>query len=108
MPPKTANLFAESTVQRPGEGAGEYRTRIVREAAEREASHKQELAQQISLHNTPTQRIRWWEHLHAIALPRAATHPLLQAVADQTGLSLSEIQDEQRRRLSATTAVAAI
>jgi hypothetical protein len=98
MLPKINNPFSDATTARPGEGAGEHRTRVVREAAERQAYHQQELAQQVSLHNSPTQRIRWWEHLHAITLPRSATHPLLQAVADQTGLSLLEIQDEQRRR----------
>jgi hypothetical protein len=104
MSTKPSSLFPDSINHRTGEGTGEYRTRVVREAAERAASHRQELAQQISLHNTPTQRIRWWEHLHAIALPRSSGHPLLQAIADQTGLTLTEIQAEQRRRQPSASA----
>jgi hypothetical protein len=50
--------------------------------------------------HTPEERIRLWEKLHVLSLPRIATHPLLSLIASQTALTLQQVQDEQRRRTS--------
>jgi hypothetical protein len=97
---RASNLF----LPLPGEAHSEYRVRIAREQAERSARRQQDLDEQTSLHNTPFQRITWWERLHALYLPRDPQHPLLEVVAKQTGLSLEQIQHEQQRRLAATAA----
>ena len=102
---KPVESIVTAHLQLPGEGNGEYRVRIAREKAEREAHHQQELKQQAATHNTPYQRIRWWEHLHALTLPRTSNHPLLQVVANQTGLSLEQVRDEQTRRSIAAATV---
>lgn len=46
----------------------------------------------------PSERIRRWEDLHALALPRAAEHPLLAVIAALTKLTLDDVRDEQQRR----------
>jgi hypothetical protein len=82
----------------PGELNADYRARIVRQQLEASEDRQQRLREQTSKQNTPERRIRIWEHLHALALPRTAMHPLLAVVATQTGLTLEQVQDEQRHR----------
>jgi hypothetical protein len=61
----------------------------------------QERQQQIGLLtsplSTPEERIRLWEKLHALNLPRSPTHKLLRIIADQTELSLEQVLEVQRR-----------
>ena len=82
----------------PGELNADYRARIVRQQVEAAEDRQQRLREQTSMQNSPERRIRIWEHLHALSLPRVATHPLLAVVASQTGLTLEQVQDEQRQR----------
>jgi len=82
----------------PGEGNSEYRVRVAREMAERSARRQQEMDEQTSPLNTPYQRIGWWERLHVLRLPVDPKHPLLNVVAQHTGLSLEQIRVEQQRR----------
>ncbi len=71
-----------------------------REAAEDERK-REELFQQSAATNSAEMRIRIWERRHGLALPRDPDHPLLQRVARATGLSVADIQEEQRQRLTA-------
>jgi hypothetical protein len=98
---RTGGLF----LPLPGEANSDYRVRIAREQAERSARRQQDLDEQTSQHNTPFQRISWWERLHVMRLPVDAAHPLLDVVAKQTGLSIEQIHREQQRRQAATTPV---
>ncbi len=54
----------------------------------------------MSIRNTPGERIRIWERLHGLTLPRDPTHRLLAVVATATDLALEQVLEEQRRRLS--------
>jgi hypothetical protein len=92
------NVARAAMLPLPGELNADYRARIVRQQAEAAEDRQQKLTEQTSMLNTPERRIRIWEHLHALPLPRAATHPLLNVVAAQTGLTLEQVQDEQRKR----------
>ena len=74
------------------------RAAVQREEAERAAERKEQIASQSSPLNTPEDRIRIWERLHALALPRSATHRLVRVIATQTELSVQQVQEEQRRR----------
>jgi hypothetical protein len=65
---------------------------------ERAASRLRDLVAQASPHNEPQMRITTWERLHALSLPRAPDHPLTRLIAAQTGLTLSQVHDEQGRR----------
>jgi hypothetical protein len=46
----------------------------------------------------PSERIRIWERLHGLPLPRNPTHKLLNVIAAATDLQLEQVQEEQRLR----------
>jgi hypothetical protein len=82
----------------PGESTGDYRARIAERQAEALEQRQRDLAEQASDINTPAARIRIWERLHQIALPRDPSHGVLAVVAANTGLSVEEVRVEQRQR----------
>ncbi len=84
-----------------GEPLGDYRARLIAERAEALERRQRELAEQVSIQNTPADRIRIWERLHEIALPRDPRHRLLQVIADATRLGLDQVLSEQQARASA-------
>jgi hypothetical protein len=92
------NAVRAATLPLPGELNADYRERMARIQADAAESRRRELSEQVSMSNSPERRIQIWEHLHALPLPRSATHPLLAVVANQTGLTLEQVQDEQRKR----------
>jgi hypothetical protein len=81
-----------------GESVTDYRVRIAQHQAEALEQRRRELAEQASDANTPAARIRIWERLHQIALPRNPAHRVLHVIAANTGLSLEEVLAEQRQR----------
>ncbi len=83
------------------------RARMLRERAEAEERRAHALKQQRSDSNAPAARIRIWEELHHLVLPRDPAHRVLQVVADQTGLTLAEVQEAQRLRGPGTTPIPA-
>jgi hypothetical protein len=83
-----------------GELNADYRVRIAREQAEAVEKRQQELLEQMSDRNSAEVRVRIWERVHAVQLPRATNHRLLQVVATQTGLTLDQVRDEQQRRVT--------
>lgn len=56
------------------------------------------LVDQRSPENPPEARVRIWERLHQVRLPRDPAHAILPRVAEQTGLSLADVQEVQRSR----------
>lgn len=76
----------------------EHRLRVQQADQERAALRASELATQISPVNGAEERIRIWERLHALPLPRSTTHVLVKVIATQTCLSLDQVHAEQRRR----------
>jgi hypothetical protein len=76
------------------------RAQAIRAAEERAQERARLIERQSSSLHTPEERIRLWENLHVLSLPRASTHPLLSLIALQTALTLQQVQDEQRRRAS--------
>jgi hypothetical protein len=60
-----------------------------------------ELAEQVSIRNMPSERIRIWERLHGLPLPRDPTHNLLSVIAAATDLQLEQVLEEQRLRRAA-------
>lgn len=57
-----------------------------------------DLAEQSSTLNTPEARIRMWEKVHEIELPRDPKHRLLSVIARGTELTLDQVLAEQRQR----------
>ncbi|HEY7888394.1 MAG TPA: hypothetical protein VIC29_09240 [Steroidobacteraceae bacterium] len=76
-----------------------YPARIVREQAEEAERAQRERIEQSCELNTPATRIRAWERLHRLTLPRGSAHSVLSVVAEATHLTLEEVREEQRRRL---------
>ena len=75
-----------------------YAERAAREAGQRAETRRLELAEQRSADNPPSVRIQIWEKVHALRLPRDPEHPILYVIATGTGLTLAQVQDEQRTR----------
>lgn len=87
-----------SDVQLGALNTTDRRAAVQREEAERAAERTERIASQTSPLNSPADRIRIWERLHALALPRSSTHRLIRVIATQTELSVQQVQDEQKRR----------
>lgn len=87
-------------VATPGAGdfLTEHRARIAHEQKQELERKQQELLEQISERNTPTERILIWERRHGLTLPRDSNHPVLRMVAAATGLALQQVHEEQLRR----------
>jgi hypothetical protein len=81
-----------------GEPNADYRARIARRQAEAAEIRQRELIEQTSTINPPDLRIRIWERLHEITMPRDTSHRLLRVIAAQTGLTMAEVQAEQHNR----------
>jgi len=73
--------------------------------AEREERRQADLAEQSSIRNAPGERIRIWERMHGLALPRDPHHNLLSVIAIATDLEIEQVQEEQRLRLQQQTPV---
>ncbi|MGB6603864.1 MAG: hypothetical protein WBE65_06170 [Steroidobacteraceae bacterium] len=91
--PHSANEFVRTQAER-----------LALEQHERAQRRLQELAEQQSDLNPPGVRIRVWEKVHALRLPVDPGHPVLRVVAIGTGLTLAEVQEEQRARVTPRTA----
>ena len=81
-----------------GDPATDYHARIVREQTEEAERVQRERVEQSSELNTPAIRIRAWERLHRLTLPRGSAHAVLNIVAKATHLTLEQVREEQRRR----------
>jgi hypothetical protein len=84
-----------------GESNGDYRERLARVHAEALERRQQELHEQSAPHNDASARIRIWERLHQIDLPRNPAHRLIDIIAANTGLSASDVLAEQQIRANA-------
>jgi len=81
-----------------GERNEDYRARVAAYQAEAAERRQQELLEQRSSANTPASRIRLWEQLHQINLPRSPSHRLIDVIAAQTDLTSEDVRSEQRLR----------
>lgn len=91
--PHSANEFIRTQAER-----------LALEEHERAQKRQLELAEQQSDLNPPGVRIRVWEKVHALRLPGDPGHPVLRVIALGTGLTLAQVQEEQRARLALRTA----
>lgn len=88
-----------------GESNADYRARIAAHQAQATERRQLELIEQRSATNAPGTRIRIWERLHQIGLPRSPSHRLIEVIAAQTGLTAADVREEQRLRATATVPV---
>lgn len=96
-------ITSDSLEPRRSRSAGDevllgYRERRELEALELAAVKRQDCAEQCSPENSAERRIRAWEKVHQLRMPTSPHHPVLQAIAAATQLSLAEVQHEQQLR----------
>lgn len=84
-----------------GELMTDVRARLAQEQAEAVERRRVELAQQASSQFTARERIRMWERLHGLTLPRQPSQVLMTLVAKDTALTLEQVGEEQQRRADA-------
>jgi hypothetical protein len=92
----------------PADAQGDYRARIARRQTEAAHIREQERLEQTSTINPPDLRIRIWERLHQLTMPRDASHRLLRVIAAQTGLTMAEVHAEQHHRANPVAAGAPV
>lgn len=91
------------TMGRPMPPSGEdpmmdYRARLVHQQAEAAERRRFDIAEQSSCLKTAEERIRIWERIHEVNLPRDTAHRLVDIIAANTGLTEADVRDEQLRR----------
>jgi hypothetical protein len=74
------------------------RAAILHAEQERAAERRSQIEALSSPDSLPEERIRLWERLHGLNLPRDAEHKLLRIIARDTALTLRDVQDEQLQR----------
>lgn len=76
----------------------DYRARMERSQYEAEERRSRALTDQRSPENSDEVRVRLWESLHQVRMPRSPQHAVLKVIAQQTGLTLAEVQQVQGAR----------
>ena len=84
----------------------DFRARLVHQQAEATERRRLDLAEQSSRLKTAEERIRIWERIHEVNLPRDSAHNLVEIIATNTGLTQAEVRDEQQRRAALRAAAA--
>ena len=77
----------------------DHRARIERAQLEAAERRTQSIADQRSPSNSHDQRVRAWERLHQVSLPKDPAHRVLRVVAKQTGMALADVLEVQRLRV---------
>jgi gamma-glutamylcysteine synthetase len=86
------------------EALDDFRARVLKQQEDRAAQRQHDLTEQSSTLNSPETRIRIWEQLHAVRLPRQPNSQLIAVVASGTGLTVDQINAEVLQRLTPRTA----
>jgi len=76
----------------------DHRARIERAQLEAAERRTQALIDQRSPDNSHDMRVRAWERLHQVSLPKDPAHAVLRVVAKQTGMTLTDVLEVQRLR----------
>jgi hypothetical protein len=84
----------------------DFRARLVHQQAEAAERRRLDLAEQSSRLKTAEERIKIWERIHEVTLPRDAMHNLIEIIATNTGLTEADVRDEQQRRAALRAAAA--
>jgi hypothetical protein len=76
----------------------DYRARAERARLEAEHDRRRLLNDQCDPQNAPEIRVRIWEKLHHLRLPKDPAHAILGTVARETELGLDAVLEVQRQR----------
>jgi hypothetical protein len=83
----------------------DFRARLIHQQAEAAERRRVDLAEQSSRLKTAEERIRIWERIHEVNLPKDPAHRLVDIIATNTGLTDADVRDEQQRRAMLRAAV---
>ena len=95
---KPSSLFARPLSPPGDDPMMDFRARLVHQQAEAAERRRLDLAEQSSRLKTAEERIRIWERIHEVTLPRDTAHNLVEIIAANTGLTEAEVREEQQRR----------
>ncbi len=103
--PMNATMTSPAAIYEPPGSAGNaalsnYRERRAFEEFGRAERRRADLAALYSSVNSADLRIRAWERAHQLRMPADPLHPVLGAIAAATGLTLTEVREEQRLRFA--------
>ena len=84
----------------------DYRARLALEEEARAQQRRHDLAEQCSDANPPEARIGTWEKLHGLRMPSDPGHPILDVIAINTRLPLSDVLAVQAARKQRTAQAA--
>lgn len=76
----------------------DHRARFERMQFEAAQQREQALVDQSDPGTSPEERVRAWERLHQLRLPRDPSHAILPQVAEQTALALEAVLEVMRLR----------
>src|ERR1700680_2804369 len=103
---KPSQTSARTIAQSGDDPMMDFRARLVHQQAEAAERRRLDLAEQSSRLKTAEERIRIWERIHEVVLPRDAGHNLVELIATNTGLSDSDVREEQHSRAAVRAAAA--
>jgi hypothetical protein len=89
-----------SALSATAESVAEHRARLAHEQEIVEQRRTEALAGQVSITNTPAERILIWEQLHGLPLPSSPNHKLLEVIAAATDLQIEQVQEVQKLRVA--------
>ena len=84
-----------------GNSQRECRERAAEVKAEQDAKRGLAIEEQSSTRHSAGDRIRLWETLHGVRMPRQKRHAILAVIAADTRLTLEQVTDEQQQRYQA-------
>ena len=102
---KPSQTSARTITQSGDDPMMDFRARLVHQQAEAAERRRLDLAEQSSRLKTAEERIRIWERIHEVTLPRDSAHRLIEIIAANTGLTDADVRDEQQRRAALRAAV---
>lgn len=97
--PRRSNRFF-STLSATAESVVERRARLAQEEEVAQQRRIEELASQVAIENTPSERILIWERLHGLPLPSSPDHKLLSVIAAATDLQMEQVREVQNLRVA--------
>jgi hypothetical protein len=84
-----------------GNSQRECRERAAEVKAEQDAKRGLAIEEQSSARHSAGDRIRLWEALHGVRMPRQKRHAILAVIAADTRLTIEQVTDEQQHRYQA-------
>lgn len=93
----------ESTIINFPASPSEYRAAMERQNIEKATIKRRTAAALTAPQFDAQRRIRMWESLHGLNLPKSANHQLLDLIAKKTALTVEQVREEQVRRQAKLT-----